>query len=237
MSRRRVMLALVVCMLLVNLSCGSREKAETKPADAPPHAGATQVLTGFAAHGHEVGSFRPCGEEEALWAIDPSGLLWEVHGELALDLEPYEEIFAIIEGRLGPPPQDGFGASYPAAVEVKRVLYMAQEGFRCNIDLDEFYYRAYGNEPFWALWVSADGIVIKAPGREDRTWMDIEEHPLGEGILYRGAGPSGPIEIRIVDEPCRDSMSGAYFAYSARVRLGSEEFRGCALKGTGRPGN
>ena len=48
----------------------------------------------------------------------------------------------------------------------------------------------------------------------------------------RTAGPSGQIEIRIFDEPCRDSMSGAYFGLSATVVAGGLELRGCVLRGT-----
>ncbi len=237
MSRQNVMLTLIAITLFVTVTCGSRHRTETSPAAIPPRAPAMEFLKGFAVYGHEVRTFRPCGQDDPLWAIDPSGLIWELYEDLALHLEPYEEIFAIVEGRLAPPPQEGFGTSYPAALEVKRVLYMAQEGFRCNIELGEFHYRAYGNEPFWAAWISRAGIVFKAPGREDRTWANIDEKPLDQGFLYTGTGSAGRIEIRIIDEPCRDSMSGAYFAYSARVTLDSEEFGGCALKGTGDPQN
>jgi uncharacterized membrane protein len=234
MSRYRVVPTLTLCTLLVTIACGPRPKPETRPADAPGRPPAMQVIKGFAIRGHEVGSFRRCGEDEHLWTIDPSGLLWELYEDLALHFEQHEGVFAIVEGHLGPPPRAGLGASYPGALEVMRILYMAQEGFRCNLELDGFHYRAYGNEPFWAAWVSADGIVLKVPGREDQIWADIDEHPLDNGLLYTGTGPAGTIEIRIIDEPCRDPMSGAYFAYSADVRQGSEKFVGCALKGTGR---
>jgi hypothetical protein len=38
-----------------------------------PGAPESQIVRGFAVHGHEVRSFRPCGSDEALWAIDPQG--------------------------------------------------------------------------------------------------------------------------------------------------------------------
>jgi putative lipoprotein len=227
---------LIAIVLSVTVACGSRHKTETAPAAVAPRAPAIQVVKGFAIYGNEVRSFRPCGQDEPLGTIDVSGLLWELYEDLALHLEPYEEVFAIVEGShlVTSTPRD---RSYRVTLVVKRVLYMAQEGFRCNIELDEFYYRAYGNEPFWAAWVSSAGIVFKTPGRDDRVWADLDEKLLDKGLLYTATGPAGGIEIRIIDEPCRDSMSGAYFAYSARVTLDSEEFVGCALKGTGTPQN
>ena len=98
MSRQNVMLTLVAITLFVTVTCSSRHRTETSPASIPPRAPAMQVLTGFAIYGHEVRSFRPCGQDDPLWAIDPSGLIWELHQDLALHLEPYEEVFAIVEG-------------------------------------------------------------------------------------------------------------------------------------------
>jgi uncharacterized membrane protein len=49
------------------------------------------------------------------------------------------------------------------------------------------------------------------------------------GIRYEGDGPA--IELTLVREPRRDSMSGAYFVMTARLVLGAEELRGCALPG------
>jgi uncharacterized membrane protein len=224
----------VCCVMLVlAIACGSREKAETGQSDALESPSQTEIVAGFAVYGHEVRSFRPCGDEQPLWAIDRSGVLWEIYEDLAFHNEPYEEVFGIVEGHFGPAPETGFGADYTGTIEVKKLLYMAQEGFRCNLDLTEFHYRVFGNEPFWTIWISAGEIVLKMPGRDDKTWTDIRERPLDAGVVYTAAGHAGPIEIRIVDEPCRDSMSGAYFGLSATVGAGDLELRGCVLRGAG----
>ncbi len=228
MSLRSLGFAGLLAVALV-AACGSREPADTRRAGGP---GAPSVVSGFAVHGHEVKSFRPCGTEEPLWAVDRSRVLWEVYEELAFHNQPYEEIFCIVEGTLEPAPEDGFGAGYAGAIEVTKVFYMAQEGFRCNLDLTRFFYRAYGNEPFWSVWISAGGITLAMPGREDGTWVEVETQQQGTGPLYLASGPSGSIAISIVEEPCRDTMSGAYFSLSAAVVLGDIELRGCALKGT-----
>jgi putative lipoprotein len=224
-------------LALLVAGCGSGDKTEQEPATTLESAAAVEVVRGFAIYGHEVRAFRPCGSKDDVWAIDSSGALWEIHQNLAPGREPYEEVFAIVEGKYGPPPEEGFGADYPRALEVMKVLYVAKEGFRCDLDLSAFCYRAYGNEPFWSVWISSEGIVVKMPGYEDRRWTDIEERTTEEGVQFAAKGPSGPLWVRIVDGPCHDTMSGAYFAYAARLQIGDEAFMGCALKGTGQPGN
>lgn len=235
MRRGRTCFIALVIMTLA-LACGSREQAETERGDAPRPSAQPVTVSGFAVRGHEVRSFRPCGTEEPLWAIDRSGTLWEAYEVLAFKNQPYEEIFCIVEGVLGPAPEDGFGADYIGAIEVVKLLYMAKEGFRCNLDLDGFCYRTFGNEPFWSVRVSAEGMTLSMPGYEDRSWTDIREHHVDEGIRYVADGPHGSLDLLITPEPCHDTMSGAYFAYSARMRLGDEGFTGWALKGTGRAG-
>jgi putative lipoprotein len=206
------------------IACGSGQKTETG-----------RTVAGFAVHGHEVRSFRPCGADQALWAVDRSGTLWKIYEEREFHNELYEEVFCIVEGTAGPAPQGGFGADYPGAIEISKVLYMAQEGFRCNVDLSEFHYRAFGNEPFWSVSISADKIVMKTPGGEDRVWTDIVQQRTDDQVVYMADGPAGPVEIRITEEPCRDSMSGAYYGFSAVARAGDTQFRGCVLRGTGSP--
>jgi putative lipoprotein len=190
----------------------------------------SQIFRGLAVHGHEVRSFRPCGSDDALWAIDRQHVLWKVHNELVPRREPYEEVFAVVVGRAGPPPPEGFGADYPGRLDVDEVLYVAWEGFGCDTDWGGFEYRAYGNEPFWNVELSPTGLRLNRLGSESRVWIDVREHPNENGVRFEGDGP--PIELTLVCEPCHDSMSGAYFGMSARVVLGAEELRGCALPGS-----
>ncbi|KPK79205.1 MAG: hypothetical protein AMS25_13520 [Gemmatimonas sp. SM23_52] len=214
---RDTLIALAGALLLCASACGS---------GAPE----SEIFRGFAVHGHEVRSFRPCGSEDALWAIDPKGKLWEMHDELVPHREPYEEVFAVVAGRMGAPPTEGFGADYPGRLEIDEVLYVAWEGFGCDTDWSGFDYRAYGNEPFWNVEVSAGVLRLNRLGSESRTWTDVQKHTIENGVRFEGDGP--PIELTLVREPCRDSMSGAYFGMSARLVLGAEELRGCALPGS-----
>jgi len=225
-------------------NCGSREQrseTEVTPGVAPEartEAVATEgdrrVFKGYAVFGHEVRSLRLCGSQEALWAIDSTGLIWELHQQIAPHRQLYEELFVVVQGRLGPAMTEGFGAEYPGKLVVDQVLYMAREGFDCGLDLDKFHYRIYGNEPFWSIEISAHGIELKRPGGTPHKWGNVRREQTEEGIRYLGNG-SEPftIEIVISGKPCRDTMSDTFFAYTASVLLGGEMLKGCALKGTG----
>jgi uncharacterized membrane protein len=224
--------SLSVALSVLIAGCGQSLKSEPPQPGALNAAPEPGVMSGFAVYGHEVRAFRPCDADEKMWVSDPSGLLWELHRDLALHREPYEEVFAIVEGRRGPPPTRGLGAGYAGTLEVTGVRYAALEGIMCNVDLSEFRYRASGNEPFWMALITAEAILVKMPGREDRFWRDIRMQEVGGGIRFEATGPAGPVVIRIADRPCRDSMSGAYFAYSAGLSLDGTEFTGCVLRGT-----
>jgi uncharacterized membrane protein len=192
-----------------------------------------QLLKGFAVFGHEVRTVRACDAAEPSWAIDSSGVLWDVHHELAPGAEPYEEVFVIVTGRPVEAPLDGFGADYPGAFIVETVLYAAREGFGCGLDLDGFDYRISGNEPFWTLVLSGETAELNRMGEPTQRWEEIRRGPDGEAVRYRAeSGGLVSLDVTIRTEPCRDSMSGAFFGYAATLMLSDGRLNGCALRGT-----
>ena len=192
-----------------------------------------QIFRGYAVFGHEVRAIRLCGSDDALWAVDRAGSLWDLHKELAILKEPYQGVFVVVRGKAGPAPDEGFGMDYTGGLTVDEVLYAVGEGYDCEDDWDEFYYRAYGNEPFWSAEISARGIIVTIIGEPDQTWTEVREQHSQTEIRFTGVHDSDkPIHLTIVREPCRDSMSGAYFGMSARLTLETEEFEGCALFGS-----
>jgi uncharacterized membrane protein len=165
--------------------------------------------------------------------VDRSGLLLKLHAELVPQREPYERIFVVLEGRREQAPTDGLGADYPGALHVETVRYAGFEGPGCDARWDGFRYRAHGNEPFWSAEVSPSGFRLGRLGEAELGWQDILEESGPEGIRFAGTGGPGrgTVELAISRAPCRDSMSGAYFALSAWLRLRDEKLVGCALPG------
>lgn len=231
MWNRRPLAVGLMALLAAGCISGGKSRGDNGAVSGP--AAPVEIVKGFAVHGDEVRAFRPCGEGEDAWVVDRTGVLWEVHQSLGLDGEPCEELFAVVEGRFVPPPEGGFGAEYKQSLEVTRIIYVAREGFRCDLDLSAFRYRIFGNEPFWNAYISDEGIVLKMPGYEDRSWTEIEERRFDGGVVFLAEGPPGPVRLNIVEQPRRDSMSGAYFACTAEMHLGEEVFHGWAMPGSG----
>ena len=232
-------------LLILGLtSCTSGDGNDHKTRDVPPdkvdQAGAVEpaedieIVRGHYVFGHEVRSLRPCGENEALWVVDRTNLIKDLHGELAPGTVPYSEVFVAVAGRIGPPPDEGFGAEYPGALTVEEVIYVAFEGFGCDFDWSRFLYRAQGNEPFWALEVLATGMRLTRPGQPGMTWTEVSEIRREGAVIFRGAGGGlPPVKLVIEADPSRDTMSGAYYGLSARLVLDGQTFTGHALRGAG----
>ncbi len=216
---------------LLNAACGAPPQEIAGHATASPERPSLQVFRGTVVYGHEVREFRPCGTAGALWVIDRSGLLWQLHQQLAPGQRPYEEIFAVLRGRREPAPAEGFGVGYSGLLRIEAVLYAGVEGLGCTYDWGGFHYRAYGNEPFWNAQMSPAGLRLRRSGQADLEWRELAREPSNGAMRFRGTGvPRATLSITRSD--CRDSMSGAYFALTATLRFGGETLHGCALQGT-----
>ena len=201
-------------LALFGWGCRGSDDAARDGVEAPE----SELIRGFYHFGHEVRSFRPCGEDEELWAIDASGRLADLFGQLveSPNMEPH--IFVLAEGRHVPPPAEGFGAEYAGAVVITEVVYAAHEGFRCDFDPTRFRYRAHGNEPFWLVEVTSAKMKFVRPGHPDLVWKTVGEETAGDEIILRGAGGEGPALLTIGPGPGYDSMSGAFHHRKAVCR-------------------
>jgi len=222
-------------------ACGQ----EAPIADPPGAVGTSILLRGHTVPGHEVPSFRPCDSTNPLRVIDLTGVLTQqLRVEFARVGEPYREIFAVVEGTPVPAPTEGTGADYSGALEVEAVLYAGVEGPGCDFAWDTFHLRARGNEPFWMVEVSDDGMRFMRPDGPERAWSIVERTETPDGLVFRPRRrPTSPppaavdlgTELVVRRQPCRDSMSGAYFGAAAEFRFGDEIFVGCTLVGTPPP--
>lgn len=214
------------------LACSDERGVEEAPRGGPLPG--LETIKGHAVLGHEVRAIQRCGEDEPVWAIDSTGFLWDVHHELAPGGDPYEKIFAVVRGISGEAPSDGFGAEYSGSFVVKQVIYAAGEGFGCDLDLNGFQFRLAGNEPFWNLTITDTTAELSRLGAQDQLWSGIQSEWSDGSFNCMGEGSgAGDLEVRVLHEPCHDSMSGAFYGYSASVLLAGEELFGCALRGTG----
>jgi uncharacterized membrane protein len=221
-------------------SCGSDTTDrldETGDAEMPDREdfvaeGVLQVWRGHFVYGHEVRAFRPCGREEPLWALEPSGLLRTLCERRVSAVTPYPEVFAVVEARAAPAPTDGFGRDYSGSVRIEAVLYAGLEGPGCDEDWAGFEYRARGNEPFWSAEVSGGQMRVSKLGFEDRLCREVSVECAPDEVKYTGIDENGTrVELVVKREPCRDSMADAYYAFTAVLSVGDEVLHGCALLG------
>jgi putative lipoprotein len=232
------------CFVLLALaSCGSNENGEPSRHDtqtvestetnATSPGDKTESIRGQFVFGHEVRSLTPCNQAESLWVIDQTGLLANLHGELAPQTKPYSDIFVAVMGRIGPKPQDGFGADYSGSVTVEEVVYAAFEGFDCDFDWNRFVYRAQGNEPFWMIEVRQEEMRLTRLGHDDITWTNFKENRTDDAAIFHAIGDGqSTVQLVVENKSSRDTMSGAYYGLSARLILDGESFTGYALRGS-----
>jgi len=131
-TRRTLPLGLLLSIAVSGLGCAGTEPQTSVSTGASADASSVQRFRGLVVLGHEVRSFTPCGGIEPVWVSDPSGRLTETYRDLAPGLVPYEALFAVVRGRLGTAPEQGFGSDYEQQLVVTKVEYMAADGSGCN---------------------------------------------------------------------------------------------------------
>ena len=91
---------------------------------------------------------------------------------------------------------------------------------------------ARGNEPFWNLDISTNGMVFKEMGQPEIHFPAAQPDILEEGFLYESTteveGKTISLQAKIVREDCKDSMSGERFAFTAEVTISGRQLNGCA---------
>jgi uncharacterized membrane protein len=164
-------------------------------------------------------SFQPCGEDEALPVTDGTG------GDLAGLLEEL-----------------GYGAGEVAVhlvldgTMVTEVRVAAPESSSCTDLLPEAELRARGNEPFWLVDVEGPHALFRSPEELEGIRYDEghwEATALGwryEALQHHVDG-MGYLTLEVEEGRCLDSMSGAWFPFTASLRKGGERYTGCAWEG------
>lgn len=221
--------AVFSAILLPVIACGRGGP----PPDAAAGSGAI-VLRGYARYADETREFVPCDSTVAYWVVDSSQALWAPYRELAPDPADTSGLFAVIEGRVGAPPTEGFGAGYAGTIVVERPLYVAREGYGCAAPWGRFAFRAFGNEPFWSATIAGDSLTLVRPDEPERTWHGTRDATATGLVMAAGDPAAGGVALALRAAPCRDTMAGSYFAYSATLRIAGDSLAGCALVGEGR---
>lgn len=116
-----------------------------------------------------------------------------------------------------------------------RVYRLQAEGHGCQEQgFPRLIARASGNEPFWNVSVTAQGLVLERPGEPPLALPYLEEQ-LPEGRLYFSSDADGQrLSLWLAPQRCHDDMSGALRHLSAELRLNDQRFTGCGYLGGAR---
>lgn len=144
---------------------------------------------------------------------------------------PEETVYAEVQGRLfkGSDPR-----SDPGTLAVVRVDSMTTKNMlNCCIPYD---FWCSGTEPFWSLQISeAEKVLhLKDIGTETCKTFDwaaaVSHMDTIIWVVKNRVDPTEKLKVRIVKEICSDGMSDREYQYSATVKLGNTELKGCAVK-------
>ncbi|TBU94678.1 COG3650 family protein [Phytopseudomonas dryadis] len=172
---------------------------------------------------------KPCQEQRRfVIAEGDTGIAQDSRELLADGSGP---LFADVRGRLGASQLSGSDGQ----LELSRVYRLQLEGHGCDDpNFKRTILRASGQEPFWSVTVSNQGMVLSGPDRQPLALPYMEEQ-LPEGRLNLSSEANGQrVELWIAPQHCVDSMSGAVQHMSAELRLNGQLMRGCAYFGGAR---
>jgi uncharacterized membrane protein len=244
--------ALIVALLLTACSrqeaTGQPEQDDASPAAAspaaapeaamsePPAESGLAIKRGVVMAASDRSTFRPCDSQAELWMLDQTdGLLARTFAGDAstAPLMLYVEAY----GERAPPDAEGLpeaARAYAGVFVLEEVLYAAaQDAVKgCSAPPGAYVVAARGQEPFWAVEVNEDRIVWRQPDEPKEIAFGAPQTEDAEGaVRYLASGAGREVDVLIEAEPCRDSMSGEFFAYSAKAKLDTREFSGCARVG------
>jgi uncharacterized membrane protein len=202
-----------------------------KPADEVP-AGSTG--RGTLVLGADQKVFKPCGADREFWVNDATG------GDLAQVYEKLaggagKPLFVDVRGVLEQPPKAGAGSSYSRMLKIVELRRADATGAGCRENLRHFELRAWGDDPFWRVDVSRNGIIWSSYGAPSSVAFPYGP-PRRDGAAIRYAAVREGTERQELDllmKPgrCTDPRTGAVTWLTVEASLNGRPLRGCAYEG------
>ncbi|MBV7258034.1 COG3650 family protein [Erythrobacter crassostreae] len=88
-----------------------------------------------------------------------------------------------------------------------------------------------GNEPFWGIEITSEGMGYKAhyttPENSDGTAIIVTRFAGNNGLGFSGELNDETMQVALTPGECSDTMSDAVYPYTATVTLGERTLFGC----------
>ncbi len=188
---------------------------------------------GILALSEERALFKPCGSAEQWWVLDQSPQLQTqalMEQAQSSPVEFYIEAYGERASAAEEPQARGFEHLFV----LEEILYAGVLGEVRGCDAPDATYivSARGNEPFWLAEVSAQQVLWRRPEPPKEIVFGAPQTQNAEGgVRYAASHADHHLELIVHLQPCRDTMSGEFFAYSAKAVFDGKEFSGCARVG------
>jgi len=231
----RFLLQNVLAAALLASACGAAAQGNAAPAsksgDEVP-AGSTGRGTLVLAADQKI--FKPCGADREFWVNDATGGdLAQVYEKLAGGIG--KPLFVDVRGVLEQPPKTGAGSTYPRVLRVVELRRADPAGAGCRENLRYFELRAWGDDPFWRVDVSRNGIIWSSYGAPSSVAFPYGP-PRRDGAALRYAAvregaERHELELQMKPGRCTDPRTGAVTWLTVEARLDGRALRGCAYEG------
>jgi uncharacterized membrane protein len=215
--------------------------AEEIPTESePPAESGLAIKRGIAVLSADRSTFRPCNESAELWMVDQTdGILARTFaGEKGAEGTANQPLKLYLEayGERVPASDESPAAAsgYAGTFLLEEALYAAPDGQTrgCELPPQDYIVTAHGSEPFWSIEVTDAALIWRQPEEPKEISLAAPQTQDSEGaVSYAATGNGHQMQLMIEAQPCRDAMSGEYFAYAARATLDSKQFNGCARLG------
>lgn len=140
-----------------------------------------------------------------------------------------EAVCAVLSGSVAAAPEGGAETVFT----VQKVDSMTTRN-RFNA-CSAFAFWASGTEPFWGLEISTlrKALFFKNIGLEKgENYVLAKMQQVDKTWTYTANDASGKATVKAIikQEPCNDGMSDMQFNYSCTLHIGTETYKGCAVK-------
>ena len=89
-------------------------------------------------------------------------------------------------------------------------------------------FTALGTEPFWAAKVDGGVLLFQTPEHQAGQRVAVSRRVSGVRTEFSGTPNGARLNFMIGAGPCSDGMSDTVYSYSAELRIGAQQLRGCA---------